>query len=54
MLREGCVNQLSRPKCVVDIEGVGNCEKCTSNDTNKYCRNYVKIMIYEFDVNDEE
>jgi hypothetical protein len=54
MIKEMCLNQLTRPKMLIKIEGVGNCETCVNNDYNHECKRYVKISVIELDVSNKE
>lgn len=45
-MKKMCLHQWIRPAGpYVEVDGVGNCNVCTTNDENKNCRAYCEITI---------
>lgn len=40
-----CLHQWIKPptETKIKVDGVGDCQTCTANENNKYCRNYCEI-----------
>jgi hypothetical protein len=52
--KEMCLNQLIRPKRLINREGVGNCLTCITDKDNNKCKLYTPVNVTIFEIEEKE